>query len=982
MTVGEKRVRYGTCVRLFLACSTIALGAMGVVEARDSRTEPSAKVQAAPAEAQVPPSQPWAHLASDVPVDPSVRFGMLPNGMGYALLHNATPPGEASLMLRIDAGSLMEKDDQLGLAHFMEHMAFNGTTHIPKTELIAILQRLGLAFGADLNAATSFDQTFYQLQMPRSDAKTLDTGLFVLREQVSEATMDPGAIDEERGVIAGEERLRNSPGLRAAEKQMAVLAKGQKVATRFPIGDLKIINTAKRDRFVDFYNSYYRPSRATLVAVGDFDVDAMEAKVRKTFADWQPKGPDGADPDLGQVAARGKETHIFVEPGMDSSVSLAWTRAPDNAPDRVAKRRDDTLETLALAVLKRRLGEMSRTDDAPFLAATADGGALMRSVQISTIGAQFVQGKWQQALKAIEQEQRRFVTYGVTDAELQREINSTRTTLENAVKSASTRFTRGLSGNLLNTVNSRVVFSSPATNLALFQETTKDLKAADVNAAIKRIFVGGGPILTMTSPVPIEGGEQAVAAALDASQKMAVLAPAAPVKKPWEYTSFGTPGQVVETKQLAELGATIVTFANGTTLTFKRTDFSKDTISIYLLTGAGEQNFSPDKFDPRGLLIRSLNDGGLGKLTVDEMSRALNGHSVRTSLATMGDRFLLVGYTRGRDFQLQMQMMGAYLTDPAFRPTSFEQAKASYPAAYEANLATPATAFRLYAAELLAGGDKRVAALRPEEIANISVEPYRTQLKALLDQGPMHLTIVGDTTLEEAIKVTANTLGALPARQPVSGLAPGADRRAFPAPTAEPLRFTHKGLAEQSLAYIAWPATDATRDLTEARRIELLGAVLKLRVLEEIREKEGLAYAPNVSTEFSDTYKGYGSLAAQAETDPAKLPLFFKAIDAIAQDLRDKPVSADELKRAREPLVEHEKLAQKSNSWWLNKLVYAVDRPWYLPQSMTYAADLEAVQPADIQALARKYLRPELAWKAQVMPEAQVAGAGPKPTGY
>jgi zinc protease len=243
---------------------------------------------AMPALSQEAPSDPWPQTTSDIPADSNVRFGTLPNGMRYAILRNSTPPGQASLRLRIDAGSLMEDETQLGLAHFMEHMAFNGTTNIPENELLRILERLGLAFGADTNAATGFDQTFYQLELPRTNDETVDTALRIMREQVSEALMDPQAIDEERGVIVGEERTRNTPQLRSTKAQLALLAPGQRVANRFPIGDLNIIRTAPRDRFVAFYEAYYRPSRAIMLAVGDFDVDVMEGKIRGAFARPRP----------------------------------------------------------------------------------------------------------------------------------------------------------------------------------------------------------------------------------------------------------------------------------------------------------------------------------------------------------------------------------------------------------------------------------------------------------------------------------------------------------------------------------------------------------------------------------------------------------------------------------------------------------------------------------------------------------------------
>ncbi len=369
----------------------VALAALVAGGATAQQSEPGSSVSVASGASAIgesaKPSQPWTQTMSDLPVDPDVRFGTLPNGLRYAILHNATPPKQASLWLRVDAGSLNEKENQLGLAHFMEHMAFNGTTHIPKNDVITILERLGLQFGADLNAATSFDQTFYRLDLPRSDDNTLETGLLVVREQASEATMDPQDIVDERGVIAGEERLRNTPSLRVSRKLLDVVAKDQKVADRFPIGDLKIINAAPRERFVDFYNSYYRPSRATLVAVGDFDVDAMEAKIRARFADWKPKAPDGPEPDLGEVAAHAFETHINVETGIGSNVSIMWTSPPDLRSDTVAIRRERLVRELGLAVLDRRFGEMARSDDPPFISGNVGESDVVRSVHLTSLSA-------------------------------------------------------------------------------------------------------------------------------------------------------------------------------------------------------------------------------------------------------------------------------------------------------------------------------------------------------------------------------------------------------------------------------------------------------------------------------------------------------------------------------------------------------------------------------------------------------------------
>ena len=963
MVIGKRARLLG----LMMGASLLSFQGVGLAQTNGV----SGPVASAPTHVQ--PSQPWPQTASDVPVDSAVRFGTLPNGMRYAILHNATPPNQASLLVRIDAGSLMEKDDQLGLAHFMEHMAFNGTKNIPKNEMISALERLGLAFGADLNAATNFDQTYYMLNMPKNDAESLDTGLFVLREQVSNATMDADAVDGERGVIAGEERLRNTPGQRVAKAVFPILAQGQLLAKRFPIGDLQIINTATRDRFVDFYHSYYRPSRATLVAVGDFDVDAMEANIEKHFADWQPASAEGPEPDLGVVAEHHGEVTVVIEPGTSSSLQLNWTKAPDLAPDTQAKRRQKMVEELGLAVLSRRLDELSRADNPPILSGSADDGTMMRSVRMSGVVASFVEGKWKPALEAIDREQRRFAQYGVTDAELAREIEDRRTRYERSAAGAPTRTTTSLSGGLLMSVNEREVFTTPQTNLEIFEQAVKGLTAAKVNAALKPMFAGT-PIVFVVSPVPIKGGQAAVASALKTMRLAKVKPLAPPAKMTWPYTDFGPPGTVVAERELPDLGATIVTFDNGTTLIFKHTDLRKDSISINVAFGRGELAFSPDAFDRKQMLMGLLRAGGLGKMTADEFSRSMVGHSVGGNVTVRSERFYLGGDTRGKDLALEMQVLAAFLTDPAYRSNPFDKIKANYPATYEAAKTSPMSAFNMATKEVLAGGDKRQITLTPDEMSKVSLDDEaRAGLKDLFAKGPLQVTMVGDTTLDEAIRVTAHTFGALPKRPAADPMPPGADQRHLPAPTAEPMLITHKGLAEQALGYIAWPGPDEVGSPVEALRGQLFAQVLKLRALDIIREELAISYSPQVGSEASDVYKGFGRITSMAVTAPEKVPVFFKAMEEIAQDLRDKPISADELKRAREPLVASYRQLASKNDFWLYQLATLIDHPENEAYILKLPSIFEAVTPADIQAMAQKYLQPGLAWKAQVLPE-QLAG--------
>ena len=927
------------------------------------------------AQAQAQPSDPWAQVASDIPADSNVRFGRLANGMRYAIMRNATPPGQASLRLRLDAGSLMENEDQLGLAHFMEHMAFNGTTNIPENELLRILERLGLAFGADTNASTGFDQTIYMLELPRTNDETVDTSLRIMREQVSEALMAPEAVEAERGVIVGEERLRNTPGLRSVKAQLALLAPGQRISQRLPIGDLEIIRTAPRERFVEFYEAYYRPSRATMVAIGDFDVDEMEAKIRAAFEDWQPKAADGPDPDLGTVAPREPETRILVEPGVQSSIQLNWIKAPDTDPDTVAERRDTLLRDLGVAVLNRRLGEIARADNPPFISAGGGQGTLAESLDIGTVSAQFNPGEWKRALETIEQEQRRLVQFGVSEAELQREITDTRSALENAVAAAATRRTPSLANALVGAVNDERVFSSPQTNLDLFNAAVEGLTAAQVSEAVKPVFEGGGPLALVVTPVEIEGGEAAVTAALEASREVPVTAPAVQAELEWPYASFGAPGVVQDRREIADVGATVVTFANGVRLTVKPTDFRDEQILVSVRTGIGELGLPTDRSDPQALAALVFTQGGLGKLTADELSRVLNGRIYSAGFGVDGDTYSLSGATRPEDFPLQMQVLTAYLTDPGLRPAPFEQIKAFFPQIVAQQMATPGGAFQMQASGLLASGDKRQSLPTAEEVAAWTIEDLRAGVTSGLASGPIDVVVVGDVTVDDAIAAVAPTLGALPPRGPDAAPAPGATELRFPAGVAEPVRLTHTGPAEQALGYIAWPTTDAVGDRTKARQISILSEVLKLRVLEEIREKQALAYSPNVGASASDVYEGYGSISITAQTAADTLPAFYTAVDEIVAGLKEAPVTEDELNRARLPVIESLRRNQAGNEYWLGQLADVAAKPDEVQQTLSHISDLEAITPADIQRLARQYLRPDTAWRATVTSSQPAAAA-------
>ena len=926
----------------------------------------------APARAEAPVAAPVAPVASaDLPPDPALRFGTLPNGMRYVLMRNATPPGQTSLRVRIDAGSLMEGEDQRGLAHFIEHMAFNGTTNVAEGEMVKILERHGLAFGPDTNASTSFDQTVYELDLPKSDEATLDTGLMLLREAVGEMLLDADAIDRERGIVLSEERARASPGYRILEARYDFFLKGQLPPTRFPIGSTDVLKSAPRERFAAFYDAWYRPEHTVLVAVGDFDPAAMEAKIRSRFSDWKARGKAGVKPELGSIAQRGPEARVVVEAGGPATVQVAWVNPPDRSADTRARRKERLVRQLGFAVLNRRYERLARSAEPPYLGAGAFRYTDVDAADLTVLSVTRQPGQWRRNLEAAEQEQRRIVQHGVQQQELDREISEYRTALEAAVAGTATRCTPALAEGIVDSIGEDEVFTADAFDLALFEETVKDLKAETVSAALKAQFSGQGPLVFVTSPTPIEGGDQAVAQAFAQSRQTPVAAPQVVAVKPWPYDDFGNVGKVVETRDVLDLDATFVTFANGVRLTVKPTKFRDDQILVAVRAGDGYLALPRDRKTMTWAAPTAFSEGGLGKLTAEELEQVLSSTVYGAAFGIDEDAFGLSGRTRPQDFRRQLEVLAAYLTDAAWRPEPFERMR-NYGSTLLAQLdSTPGGVFSRDAAALLRSGDPRWGFPDRAALEAARLEDLKRIIGGGLARGPIEVIVVGDITAETAIEEVAATFGALPARAPAAAPPPAARSVAFPKPTVQPVRLTHSGRPDQAMAFIAWPGADFPSNPQQARNLRMLEQVMALRLLEELREKQGVTYSPNTDLNAAWAFPGYGYVAASVEAPPDKLDGFFQVAEQIARDLREKPVTADELERARRPRIEAIAKSQNTNEYWLAQLEGAQTDPRKLDAIRAAVPGLERVSPAGIQRAAQAFLREDKAWKLVVVPAAK-----------
>ena len=908
----------------------------------------------------------WPQAQSDLPADPAVRFGTLANGLRYAITRNATPPGQVSMRLRMGTGSLQEADPQQGLAHFLEHMAFRGSAQVPDGEVKISLERLGLKFGPDTNAFTAQTQTVYMFDLPRNDATSLDTGLKLLREVGGALSLEARTFDTERGVVLSEARLNDNPSFHMARAQQGFLLQGQMAGARMPIGKTDILQSAPVTLVRDYYRAYYRPERAALIIAGDVEPSDIENRIKAHFEDWRNLEPAGPEPDLGTPISRGATAQVFSELGAPSTSSLSWLAPYDASPDTLAREQRDLVELVGLSVVNRRLQAAAAAADRKFTSAAVYRQNLANSARIAQLSVRHEAGLWRQALQAAEELRRQAVEQGVQQSEVDREVSELRTELQAAVSGAATRPTPQLANALVEAFDHADVYTSPAEDLAIADATFKGLTAATVNQALRAAFHGNGPLAFVSSPQPIDGGDATVLAALHAAEDSRVTAAAAIESTPWPYGEFGQRGLIASQRRLADLDVTLVRFANGVRLNVKPTKFSADQIQVAVRVGSGRAELpSRSKSMVWAANAGGVVIGGLGKLDYQTLQRVLVGKVVTNNFQVGDDALVFTGQTRPADLAAQLQLLTAYVVDPGWRRESFEQLRSGVLPRLAQIAAIPMATFQVQIPGLLHDGDERWAFPTTAEVRAARADDLKLTLAPQLANGPIEVTIVGDVSVAQAEAAVAATFGALPART-AARIAGKAGATHFPAANTAPLVLAHQGGDDQGVAAIAWPTTDALANLRLVAARSLLADLMQQRLFEELRQRDGAVYTPQVVAQSSTAFPGYGSILAFADVPPAKAPLFFDAIARICASLRATPVSADEFERARNPTVAKLKQARDSNDYWLATLSAVQSEPRFAELAREALPNLQSITPAEVQAAAKAYLLDATQWQLLV----------------
>ncbi|HEY1146910.1 MAG TPA: pitrilysin family protein, partial [Allosphingosinicella sp.] len=436
----------------------------------------------------------WFYRGSDITPDTAWTFGTLPNGLRYAVRKNALPVGQVSIRVRIDVGSLHEQDQERGWAHLIEHMAFRGTASFADQQARHIWQTLGASFGSDTNASTSPTRTVYQLDLPDADMKEVDQSLHVIAEMMDVATFDPALLEAERKVVLAEKGRRPELTSRYIATSWPLLYAGLKIADRDTIGTDATLSAATAEGLRAFYESWYRPDRATVVVVGDADPAAIEALIAKRFGDWKPTGPAPQEPALGAIAEPAQPTATLAYPGAPYNAAVAWLRPYVETPDTIARERDDLARSLAARILNRRLEAKAR-GEAAFVNAAISEDKQARIADITQLSVTAQNGQWRDALA------QSFAI--ITDAlrappsttEIARELANLRTAATSAVQGEATVKSQQRADQLVYAIDDNSVVATANTALALLDRFAPQMTPEVVDQATHMLFSGSGPRL-------------------------------------------------------------------------------------------------------------------------------------------------------------------------------------------------------------------------------------------------------------------------------------------------------------------------------------------------------------------------------------------------------------------------------------------------------------------------------------------------------
>ncbi len=901
----------------------------------------------------------WPHEKSDLLPDSVLIFGKLPNGFRYVLMENHRPKDRVSMHLDVQAGSMYESDNQQGLAHFLEHMLFDGSENFKPGELVKFFQSIGMQFGPDANAHTGFNETVYDMLLPDGDRESLAKGLVVMKDFAEGALLLPSEVDKERRVVLAEKRTRDSASYRTYVATLNFEFPHAKISKRLPIGKEEILKKADHKRLREFYDTWYRPEKMILVMVGDFDTKSAISLIEEKFSSLSTRAPPGPEPDLGEINHFGIKPfyHLEKESG-NTSISIEVVEKVSKKPDSFAFQRSKLIKNITNRIVRDRLNAMVSKAGTPFTSASINSGIFMHQIKHAEITAECSPENWKRSLSLIEQTLRKSSKFGFTESELERVKKDFLSELDNAVKKASTRNSRNLARKILWNLNADRVFLSPEQKKELFTPLINSLTLQNVHDAFKEIWAPEHRLVLVTGNAELTGTDKdphrQILAAYYKSNKVQVSRPAEKQTVTFPYLQEpGKEGRIIRTKKIPDLRIVQVDFKNGVRLNLKKTDFKANQILINLAFGSGRTSEPLNKPGLAALSTKVINESGLGTLEKDEIERAMAGKNTDVFFGVAEDHFYFKGETVTREVPLLFQLLYAHLVDPGFREDAYTLSMERFRQKYLELSSSIDGAMVLSGSRFLAGGDNRFGLPPFEEFKQLTLEHVRSWIETSLRTDEIEVSIVGDFDVDSVIKLAAKYLGTLSFHTEVHK---SAESRLPEFPVGRSRNISVVTKIPKGMVIVAYPTEDLW-NIRRTRRLSLLADIVSERLREQIREKLGSAYSTFAFNRPSRAYPEYGVFQVMVYINPEEANMLVNKVKKIVSALVADGATQDELRRAIAPTLTSIKEMMRKNSYWLNTVLTGSKKhPQRLDWSRTIMKDYASITKEEVSNIAKKYL--------------------------
>ncbi len=902
-----------------------------------------------------------ATLAQDqpVPLDDRVHKGKLENGLTYYIKYNPKPENKLELRLAVNAGSVLETDSQQGLAHFVEHMAFNGSENFKKNELISYLQSIGVSFGSDLNAYTSFDETVYILPIPTDDEEKMRSGFLVLKDWAGGLLLTEEDIDEERSIIEEEWRTGQGPDQRMRDAWLPYLLYGSRYAERLPIGQMDVIRNADYEELRSFYRDWYRPDNMAVVAVGDVPVEQVEKLIKEYFQDLD--NPEMAPERKSFEVPEHEESFVKLvtdEEAPGIQLQLFYKHPPASTITE-EDYRNRIVRTIYGGILTQRLDEIRQKPDAPFMFAGSRYGSLVRSLDFFTTSGVVGPGKVLEGLESFLVENERALRHGFTENELERVKRSLTNSAERSFKEMDKMESRQMVGRYVSHFLNGGFAEGEKNRFELYQQFLPEITLEEVNEMGRSMVRDDNRLIVVTAPDKEKDSlptEEQVLALFEKVDEMEIA--------PYEekelieelLAELPSPGEVVSQEENEEVEVTSVTLSNGVRVHFKPTDFKNDEI---LFTGSskGGTSLYPDE-DHFSASYASVmvNVMGVGEFSPSDLRKVLAGKNVGVTPNIGTYTESIGGSTSPRDLEETLQLIHLYFTSPRRDEELFEVYLSNQRSQLESAQSNPDFQFNRKFNEILSQGNFRgMSVYDPEDLQHIDLnrglEIYSERFS---NAANFEFLFTGNLELEKAIPMMELYLGSLPGNPEAIddfrdlGIRP-------PQGVSETV---YVGIDEKSQVILYFHGS-TPYDIEKSQQFSYLGEVLTIKLIENIREKMGGVYSIGARGGLSRIPEESFSFSISFPCDPDNVENLIDAVWMEIEAIKENGPEEKDIEKVRESKRISLEENMKRNSFWHGQLNAAITSGMPIDTVLGAMDRVQGVTREQVQQIAREYLTKE-----------------------